>query len=325
MPRARLQTSDGRTTEWHSKTLRAYQRRTLTADALIAGAYLAGTEYAPGAARSGSTVPRGGEQGHREPGLAQDQKRLGGMERPLARRRARPRLILDGTAVRVRLDRKATSISLLVVIGVREDGQKVMLAVKNMGGEFAEAWRSVLDDLIDRGLRRPAFLVVDGAPDWRRRLHRVGGRTGPAVHRSQASQSARARAGALHEEVTADYTDMIYAATRRRSGAPQAFIRKWRLKHRSVADSLEEAGDRLFSFTRLPPTQWRARAPPTRSSGCTRSSNVVSRLRRFCRRRRLPPCCSGRCSPRVRSTCARSTAGRASPRKFIPQPIDLAA
>src|SRR6478672_2602576 len=43
VPRARLQTSEGGTAEWHSKALRAYQRRTLTADALIAGAYLAGT------------------------------------------------------------------------------------------------------------------------------------------------------------------------------------------------------------------------------------------------------------------------------------------
>src|SRR5215216_6831193 len=43
VPRARLDTPDGKTTEWHSKTLRAYQRRTLAADALIAGAYLAGT------------------------------------------------------------------------------------------------------------------------------------------------------------------------------------------------------------------------------------------------------------------------------------------
>jgi len=43
VPRARLQTSEGGTTEWHSKALRAYQRRTLTADALIASAYLAGT------------------------------------------------------------------------------------------------------------------------------------------------------------------------------------------------------------------------------------------------------------------------------------------
>ena len=43
VPRARLNTPDGKTTEWKSKALRAYQRRTLVADALIAGAYLAGT------------------------------------------------------------------------------------------------------------------------------------------------------------------------------------------------------------------------------------------------------------------------------------------
>ena len=42
-------------------------------------------------------------------------------------------LILDGTVVRVRLDRKATAIALLVVLGVREDGQKVLLTAKNMG------------------------------------------------------------------------------------------------------------------------------------------------------------------------------------------------
>ena len=32
-----------------------------------------------------------------------------------------------------------------------------------MGSESAEAWRTVLDDLIKRGLRRPEFLIVDGA------------------------------------------------------------------------------------------------------------------------------------------------------------------
>ena len=59
------------------------------------------------------------------------------------------RWILDGTIVRVRL---ATSISLLVALGVREDGQKVLLAVKNMGGESEAAWRALLDDLVKRGL-----------------------------------------------------------------------------------------------------------------------------------------------------------------------------
>jgi putative transposase len=43
VPRARLDTADGKTTEWKSGTLRAYQRRTLAADALIASTYLAGT------------------------------------------------------------------------------------------------------------------------------------------------------------------------------------------------------------------------------------------------------------------------------------------
>jgi transposase-like protein len=44
VPRARLNTAEGKATEWKSRALRAYQRRTLAADALIAGVYLAGTK-----------------------------------------------------------------------------------------------------------------------------------------------------------------------------------------------------------------------------------------------------------------------------------------
>ena len=51
-PRARLDGPDGKTTEWQSKTLRAYQRRTLAADALIASTYLAGTNTAGSAEHS---------------------------------------------------------------------------------------------------------------------------------------------------------------------------------------------------------------------------------------------------------------------------------
>ncbi|WP_201456007.1 transposase, partial [Bradyrhizobium macuxiense] len=80
----------------------------------------------------------------------------------------------------------------------------------------------------------------------------------------------------LHEEITADYNGMIYAttpeqiATRRR-----AFIRKWRLKHRAVADSLEEAGERLFTFARLPPSQWKS----------VRTTNAIERLHEEFKRR----------------------------------------
>ena len=43
VPRARILGEDGKTTEWKSKALRAYQRRTKAADALIASTYLSGT------------------------------------------------------------------------------------------------------------------------------------------------------------------------------------------------------------------------------------------------------------------------------------------
>jgi CheY-like chemotaxis protein len=123
------------------------------------------------------------------------------------------RLILDGTEVWVRLDHKATAISLLVVIGVRADGQKVLLAIKSMGGESTEAWRAVLDDLIQRGLRRPEFLIVDGAPG----LEAAGAAVwdGVSVQRVHKHRNLLAHAPErLHEEITADYNDMIYAATR---------------------------------------------------------------------------------------------------------------
>jgi hypothetical protein len=61
----------------------------------------------------------------------------------------------------------------------------VLLAVKSMGGESAEAWGAVLDDLIARGLRQPAFLMVDGAPGLEKGdRHRLGRRAGAAVYSS---------------------------------------------------------------------------------------------------------------------------------------------
>ena len=277
VPRARLAGADGTTSEWRSRALPAYQRRTLAADAVIAGAYLAGTNTRRvrralqalfGGAVGKDTVSRVWRK------VKSDWDAWNA--RSLA---AEPivRLILDGTAVKVRLDRKATSISLLVVLGVRADGQKVLLAVRSMGSESAQAWRAVLDDLVARGLRRPEFLIVDGGSGLDAALAAVWGevptqRCTVHKHRNLLAHAPER----LHEEVTADYTDMIYAATpaeiekRRR-----AFLRKWRVKCKAVADSLEEAGDRLFTFTRLPPSQWRS----------ARTTNVIERLHEEFKRR----------------------------------------
>src|SRR5207237_10851315 len=135
VPRARLNTPEGRTGEWKSQALRAYQRRTLAADALIASSYLAGTSTRR--VRRALAALFGGAVGKdtvsrvwRKVKSDWDAWRARSLaEEPIVR------LILDGTVVRVRLDRKATSISLLVVIGVRVDGQTVLLAIQSMGSE----------------------------------------------------------------------------------------------------------------------------------------------------------------------------------------------
>ena len=277
VPRARLDTAEGKTTEWKSTALRAYQRRTKRADSLIASAYLAGTNSRRvrralaavfGGAISKDTVSRV----WRKVKADWDTWNVRSLaEEPIIR------LILDGTVVRARVDRKATSIVLLVVLGIREDGQKVLLAIRNMGGETSAAWRAVLDDLVRRGLRKPEFLIVDGGSGLEQALASLWGdvptqRCTVHKHRNLLAHAPQR----LHDEISADYNDMIYAASaaeveqRRR-----AFIRKWRLKCKAVADSLEEAGDRLFTFTRLPLSQWKS----------ARTTNAIERLHEEFKRR----------------------------------------
>jgi transposase-like protein len=260
VPRARLRGADGTTREWRSATLPRYARRTRQAEALIASAYLSGTNTRR-VQRALAALFRGAVG---KDVVSRTWRKIKTDWEAWCRRDLAGedivRLILDGTVVRVRLDRKATSISLLVVLGVRRDGQKVLLAARNMGGESEAAWRAVLDDLVARGLRTPEFLIIDGAAGLEKALAALW----PAVpaqrctvhkHRNLLAHAPEA----LHEEVSADYTDMIYAATAQEIAARRkTFLRKWRLKCRAVADSLEEAGERLFAFTRLPPSQWKS-------------------------------------------------------------------
>ena len=111
VPRARLANNDGGTREWRSEALPRYGRRTRQVEALIASAYLVGTNtrrvkraLAPlfKGAVGKDVVSRAWHKVSTD-WTAWLRRDLGGEDVV--------RLILDGTVVRVRLDRKATSIS----------------------------------------------------------------------------------------------------------------------------------------------------------------------------------------------------------------------
>jgi putative transposase len=71
-------------------------------------------------------------------------------------------LFVDGVHVSVRLG-EDDRLCLLVVIGVREDGEKELLAVEDGYRESTESWAGVLRDLKRRGLTCPKLVVGDGA------------------------------------------------------------------------------------------------------------------------------------------------------------------
>jgi len=282
VPRGRLAGADGRTSEWRNQTIPAYRRLTRRAEALIAGAYLSGTNTRR--VRRALGVLFGGAIGKDVVSRAWHKVQTdweAWQQRDLSKDDI-VRLILDGTVVRVRLDRKATSLSVLVALGVRRDGQKVLLALRNMGGESEAAWRALLDDLVARGLAAPELVIVDGASGLEKAIAALWNdvpvqRCTVHKHRNLLAHAPKK----LCDEISADYADMIYASAAQEVEAKRkAFVRKWRLRCRPVADSLEEAGEKLFTFLRFPPEQWKS----------VRTTNAIERLHEEFKRRIKTQC-----------------------------------
>ncbi len=94
-------------------------------------------------------------------------------------------------------------------------------------------------------------------------------------------------------------------------------------------DTVEEAGDKLFTFTRVPPSQWKSIRTPNAIERLHEEFKRGSRRKPAALRRDSRPCCSGRRSRPVRSPCERSTAGKVSPKspstKSLTSPLDRIA
>jgi len=69
---------------------------------------------------------------------------------------------VDGIHVNVRLGER-DRVCLLVMIGVRPDGTKELIAVESGYRESKESWADVLRDLKRRGMRAPVLAIGDGA------------------------------------------------------------------------------------------------------------------------------------------------------------------
>jgi len=277
LPRARVFTQKG-DEEWASALVPRYQRRVREVNASVLAAYLSGanTRRIAGALRpllkaaplSKSAVSRivGTLKSEMD---AWQTRSLADLDVAF--------LYLDAIALRVRVDKRVTSMPVLVALAVLADGTKQLVAMEMCGSESHEAWKGFLDGLVERGLRAPVLCIVDGNAGLRRALSTVWSRTPVqrcAVHKLR-NLERKAPQHAL-AEVKADFNKIVYAESEVAARKAHAdFVSKWKPRCPGVVKSLEEAGDELFTMYRFPRQQWKN----------IRTTNVIERLNGEFRRR----------------------------------------
>jgi len=278
LPRARLKGTEGAESEWHSRIIPRYQRRTERVDAALLGAYLSGinsrrlrgalSPLLRGAPLSKDAVSR--LVGRlREEFTTWSTRDLGA--------EAVCYLFLDGWYPRVRIGKKRVRVPVLVVLGVCADGRRIVLAMRIAGQESEVAWRELLQSLVERQLGTPTLAAIDGNPGLLAALRAQWPQIAIQRCTNHKLRNLLAKAPAhLREELAEDYRRMVYADGREAVEQERArFLRKWRLRCKAVVSSFEEAGEELFTFLQFPQSQWKA----------LRTTNALERINEEFRRR----------------------------------------
>ena len=185
-------------------------------------------------------------------------------------------LFCDGVHVSVRLG-EDDRLCLLVVIGVREDGTKELLAVEDGYRESTESWATVMRDLQARGLDEPKLVIGDGAlgtwaalrdvyPGARRQacwVHKIANVLDALPKRLQPNAKKL-----LHE--------MMEAPTRADARAAlERFRTEFDAKYPKAVAKLDKDWAHLTAFYDFPAEHWRH----LRTSNAIESSFATVKLR----------------------------------------------
>ena len=147
-------------------------------------------------------------------------------------------LIMDGWYPKVRIGQRRERVPVLVTLGVRGDGARVVLDLRLAGDESTAAWRDVIRSLVERHVGVPRLAMIDGSAGLAAALREQW--PALAIQRCTAHKLRNLEAKApvrLREELAEDYRRMIYAETRALvDQARVRFTKKWRLRCPAVVE-----------------------------------------------------------------------------------------
>ena len=278
VPRGRVRKGLRRTEEWQSRLLPAYERRTRELDATLVSLYFSGVNQrrVQRALRPLlSEAPLGKNVVSR---LVQGlQEHLEGWKNQTLEKNTYVYLYLDATNLKIRLLGKVRKIPVFVALGVRQDGQKEVLAMEGLYKENENAWKELLEGLVRRKINRPLLAIIDGNAGLRSALDLVW--PGIKVQRCVVHKLRNLQTYCpkdVYPEVKEDFHEISLAASLETAKqAYDRFVRKWAKKLPKVAKSLEEAGQELLTFYAFPKEQWK----------CLRTTNPIERLNEEFKRR----------------------------------------
>jgi transposase-like protein len=210
-------------------------------------------------------------------------------------------LLLDGWYPQVRIGKRRVRVPVLVTLGVRADGERVVLDVRLAGDESTAAWRDVIRSLVERQVGRPLLALIDGSAGLAAALREQWPTL--AIQRCTAHKLRNLEAKAparLREELVEDYRRMIYAETHTLVEQARArFTKKWRCDVRpSSSASMRRAtiSSRFCAFRR---PHGRRSGRPTPLSGSTGSFDAERKRRRGYQDKTPFSCCSSVCCAAV--------------------------
>ncbi|TME24635.1 MAG: IS256 family transposase [Chloroflexi bacterium] len=181
----------------------------------------------------------------------------------------------DGVHFNIRLEEDR--LCCLVLIGVRADGRKELVAVGDGFRESADSWAEVLRDLKRRGMRAPVLAIGDGALGFWGALREVFPETKEQrcwVHKianclDALPQSLQSKAkAALHEIMNAEHKEAAEAAVDR-------FQETYGAKYPKAVEKLLKDREVLLSHFDFPAEHW----IHLRSTNAIESTFATVRLR----------------------------------------------
>ena len=162
----------------------------------------------------------------------------------------------DGVHFRIRLEEDR--LCCLVIVGVRADGTKELLACSDGYRESTESWAEVLRDLKDRGMTAPVVAVGDGALGFWAALAEVFPDTREQrcwVHKTANILDALPKR--LHRSAKAALHEIYEAETRRDAEAGiDGFAQQFGDKYPKAVDKLVKDREALLTFYDFPAAHW---------------------------------------------------------------------